>query len=166
MQDLQGRQQTLSRQLEALQKRMKQLGAKGEPGFDDAQGAMKQAEGALGKGQDGVDEAVEAQGRALDGLQRGMNGLGKQMAGQGQNGTSGQAQGTGESDQPSTDGEDLDPLGRPRQGRGSAQGKELDVSGGLAARAYQVMEELRRRLANPTRPQDETDYLERLMKRY
>ena len=32
-------------------------------------------------------------------------------------------------------------------------------------RARRVMEELRRRLADPTRPPDELDYLERLMKR-
>ena len=169
LQDLEGRQEGLSRQLQALQKRMKQLGAKGEQGFDDAQDAMKQAEGALGKGQNGVDDAVEAQGRALDGLQRGRDGLGQQMAQGNQDGSSpGQAQGMGESEQPGSpgDGEDLDPLGRPRQGRGLAQGKDLDVSGGLAARAQQVMEELRRRLADPSRSQDETDYLERLLKRY
>ncbi|MDX7952092.1 TIGR02302 family protein, partial [Lichenihabitans sp. Uapishka_5] len=163
--DLQRRQGMLSQQLQALQKRMRDLGMKGEQGLADAEGAMKQAEGALGQGQNGVNDAVGAQGRALEGLQRGMKGLGQQMA-QGGGGQPGQAQAPGEGDSPPDQGEDVDPLGRPRQGRGSAQGNQLDVSGGLAARAAQVMEELRRRLGDPTRAPDEQDYLERLLKRY
>ncbi|MGO9432172.1 DUF4175 family protein [Rhodoblastus sp.] len=35
--------------------------------------------------------------------------------------------------------------------------------GTVAERARKVMEELRRRLADPNRPADERDYLERLM---
>jgi hypothetical protein len=36
---------------------------------------------------------------------------------------------------------------------------------GAVERARRVMEELRRRLADPARPVEERDYLERLMKR-
>ncbi|MCW6509880.1 TIGR02302 family protein [Lichenifustis flavocetrariae] len=163
--ELQRRQHALSQQLQALQQRLRGLGLKDEQGFSDAQEAMKQAENALGKGQSGIGDAVGAQGRALEGLQRGMNGAGQQMA-QGSGEGSGQAQAPGEGDTPSDEGDGTDPLGRPRQGRGSAQNNQLDVSGGLAARAARVMEELRRRLADPTRSQDEQDYLERLLKRY
>jgi hypothetical protein len=35
-----------------------------------------------------------------------------------------------------------------------------------AQRAQRVLEELRRRLADPSRSREETDYLERLLKRY
>ena len=35
-----------------------------------------------------------------------------------------------------------------------------------AQRAQRVLEELRRRLADPFRPREEMDYLERLLKRY
>jgi hypothetical protein len=35
-----------------------------------------------------------------------------------------------------------------------------------AQRAQRVLEELRRRLADPTRPREEMDYLERLLRRY
>ena len=163
--ELQRRQGALSQQLQALQKKLRDLGMKGEQGLSDAESAMKQAEGALGKGQGGVGEAVGAQGRALEGLQRGMKGLGQQMA-QGQGGQPGQAQAPGEGDAQSDQGDDTDPLGRPRQGRGTAQNNQLDVSGGLAARAARVMEELRRRLGDPTRTPEEQDYLERLLKRY
>ena len=41
----------------------------------------------------------------------------------------------------------------------------LKETAGAAERARRVMEELRRRLADPARPVDERDYLERLMKR-
>ena len=55
------------------------------------------------------------------------------------------------------------PLGDKDLGLGQ-NGRE--VGPGLAARAQQVLEELRRRLGDPTRPQEEQDYLERLLKRY
>ena len=51
---------------------------------------------------------------------------------------------------------------RRRQGREDGPLREI---GGVAERARRVMEELRRRLADPNRPVDERDYLERLMKR-
>jgi hypothetical protein len=35
----------------------------------------------------------------------------------------------------------------------------------IAERARRVLEELRRRLADPSRPNEERDYLERLLKR-
>ena len=137
---------------------------KGEQGLGEAEDAMKDAEGSLGRG-DG-NGAVEAQGRALQGLQRGSQGLQQQMAQGGQQGEQAQGRGGEQDGEDMQTGEDLDPLGRPRQGRGSTQGKDLDVSGGLAARAQQVLQELRRRLGDPTRSQDEQDYLERLLQRY
>ena len=161
--DLRSRQGALRQQLQEMEKRLKGLGMKGEQGLADAEDAMNQAEGALGRG-DGRS-AVEAQGRALEGLQKGSNGLQQQMAEGGQDGQQ-EGPGGGQDGQSTEPGEDTDPLGRPRQGRGSAQAHDLDVSGGLAARAQQVLEELRRRLGDPTRSQDEQDYLERLLKRY
>ena len=50
-------------------------------------------------------------------------------------------------------------------GVSTAQGG-LNAGEGLAERARQVLEELRRRLGDRLRPQDEQDYLERLLKRY
>jgi len=48
----------------------------------------------------------------------------------------------------------------------TAHAKDLhDTFAAYAERARRVMEELRRRLADPARPVDERDYLERLMKR-
>ena len=161
---LRKRQLDLQNQLDAMQRKLRGLGMQGEQGFADAQQAMKDAEGALGRGKG--DAAVEAQGRALDGLKKGQNGLAQQMAQGGQQGQQAQGQG-GEQDGEDQQGQDdLDPLGRPRQGRGFSQGRDLDVSGGLAARAQQVLQELRRRLGDPTRTPEEQEYLERLLKRY
>ncbi len=172
--DLQGRQNALRQKLGQIQKQMRDLGLEGEKGFDAAGRAMKDAEGALGEGQGGGDRAVEAQGRALRGLQQGAQGLQKQMA------QGGQGQGQGQQDAQDGEGEDdgtggphgqqTDPLGRPRAQTGPLQGTndpggQLGEGGG-SARARQVLEELRRRLGDPSRPQVEQDYLERLLKRY
>ena len=54
------------------------------------------------------------------------------------------------------------------RGLGLAQGAlEGSLNGGpsVAERARRVLEELRRRLADPSRPEEERDYFERLLKR-
>ena len=58
-----------------------------------------------------------------------------------------------------------DPLGRERGDQGGALEGSLNAGADVAERARRVLEELRRRLADPNRPQDERDYLERLLKR-
>ncbi|HEV7481433.1 MAG TPA: TIGR02302 family protein, partial [Roseiarcus sp.] len=76
------RQQELRDRLAELQRQLKSLGMKGEKGFDDAQGDMKEAEGDLKGGQGKGDKsgqggpggkgaAVDAQGRALQALRDG-----------------------------------------------------------------------------------------------
>jgi hypothetical protein len=172
------RQQELRDRLAELQRKLKSLGMKGEKGFDAAQGDMKEAEGDLkgdqagkqGKsGQTGKGAAVDAQGRAIDALREGAQGLQKQMEGQGQ----GQGKGKGRNgkgnyvarrSRPGSQFGD-DPLGRGAEGDKGREEGPLRESAGAAERARRVMEELRRRLADPARPVDERDYLERLMKR-
>ena len=144
-------------------------------GQDDPQG-KGQAEG-QGNGEgdgDGLDEegrtrkgrAVDAQGRALEALKQGAQGLQQQAQGEGdgQGGgfrlfgrRPGQRQGE-------DDNNGRDPLGRDSGDRGSAINGGLNSGPGVAERARQVLEELRRRLADPNRPEEERDYLERLLK--
>ena len=57
-----------------------------------------------------------------------------------------------------------DPLGRRRRAIWAAT-RPPARNGSVSERARKVMEELRRRLADPNRPAEERDYLERLMKR-
>jgi hypothetical protein len=172
------RQGALRDRLAELQRKLKSLGMKGEKGFDDAQGDMKEAEGDLsgdqgkpgkdgqgGKGKGGKGAAVDAQGRALEALREGAQGLGKQMQSQGQGqGRNGKGNYVARRTRPGEPPSD-DPLGRGAEGDKGREDGPLKETAGAAERARRVMEELRRRLADPARPVDERDYLERLMKR-
>nr|WP_246696620.1 TIGR02302 family protein [Methylobacterium planeticum] len=160
------RQQALRQRLEDLQRRMKENGMQGEEGLSDAEDAMRQAENALRQGKDG--EAVDAQGRALDGLKRGAEGMAQQM----QDMAEGEGQGEQEGgQQPSQQGQagarDDDPLGRPTRGREMSDGRVRVPNADESAvqRARRIMEELRRKLGDPTRPREELDYFERLLRR-
>ena len=168
-QDLQRRQEALRERLEELQRRMKQFGQKGEEGFDEAEQAMRDAEKGLGEGsQQGRDQAVDAQGRALEGLRKGAQSMAQQMQqgeGQGQAGP-----GPGDPNGPMREGRNSpnpDPLGRESRDRSYNPQSRYDPQGVPAAeRAQRVLEELRKRFSDPSRPREELDYLERLLRRY
>jgi uncharacterized protein (TIGR02302 family) len=169
--------------LAELQRRLKELGMQGEKGFDEAEGDMSEAQGDLkgegqgqGSGENGAPapdgkggkgrgggkggDAVDAQGRALQALREGAQGLAKQMQGQG--GSSGRALTMGRRGTRNQPGGD--PLGRgPNGQRGVSEG-QLNEGPVAAERARRVLQELRRRLADPNRPTDERDYLERLLR--
>lgn len=174
---LEQRQRALRERLAEMQRRLKSLGLKGEKGFDEAEGDMEEAEGDLKgdgeapegapnedgppdeMGDTGKGRAVEAQGRALEALREGAQGLQRQMQGDGQGGF------TATRRRPGEFGQGRDPLGRERgDGRGAMEGS-LHGGADVAERARRVLQELRRRLADPNRPGDERDYLERLLKR-
>ena len=157
--------------LEQLQKRMKQFGMKGEQGFDEADEAMQEAEEGLGKGdQRGKDQAVDAQGRALEGLR-------KRRAVHGAADAAGR---TGR--RPRRAPAPAIPTDRcakaatsPTPTRSAAScatapiiRKAATIPSGppAAERAQRVLEELRRRFSDPSRPREELDYLERLLRRY
>ncbi|WP_407178302.1 TIGR02302 family protein [Bradyrhizobium sp. STM 3562] len=130
-------------------------------GLGDADTAMGDASGQLGDGN--ADGAVESQGRALDALRKGAQSLAEAMQqgdGDGQNGGPGDRVGRQQGG-----GNQTDPLGRPLRGR--EYGDELSkmVPGEIdVQRARKIIEELRRRLGDPSRPQLELDYIERLLK--
>ncbi len=161
------RQQALRDRLAAIQKKLKAVG-KGEGSLAEAGQAMREAEQALGQGEDAGDQAVDAQGRALEAMRKGAKELADAMNKQGEG--EGQADAEGEGGQGSQGGEangDADPLGRPRGGTSATSNSRFDPLGVPAAqRASRVLEELRRRLADPARAQEEIDYLERLLRSY
>ena len=130
---------------------------------------MSEAEDALKDGKGSNGQAVDAQGRALEALQKGAKKLADAMQQQGEQG--GQANGESEGSQGSQEGQqsnDADPLGRPRGGSNTLNSaSRFDPLGIPAAqRAQRVLEELRRRLSDPARAQEEIDYLERLLRSY
>lgn len=162
-QDLQQGQGELRQRLQDLQRRMREFGMRTDEGLEDAEGAMREAEQQLGRGGAGRQEAVDAQGRAIDGLRRGAESLARQMQ-QGDQNEGAQAGG-----QPGQAGRNAssDPLGRESRSRGDQSRSAYDPLGTPAPqRAQQLLEELRRRLADPNRPSIELDYLERLLRRY
>jgi uncharacterized protein (TIGR02302 family) len=169
---LQQRQQQLRDRLAELQKRMKGLGQSGESGLDDAEDAMKDAQEQLGKGQNGRGQAVDSQGRALEALRRGAQQLAQRMQQQGEGDPSEEAEDDGgetPDGQPRQAGRDgrADPLGRPMANDPYNPRSRYDPLGAPPAqRAQRVLEELRRRIGDPSRPQEELDYLDRLLRRF
>ena len=128
----------------------------GEEGdqLGQAEGAMGEARDALGEGEAG--DAVDAQGRALDALRQGARQLADQMMQQQQGRQPGGMQ-AGEQQG------NEDPLGRPNRTGAVDPGKNL-VPGEIdVQRARRVLEDIRRRLSDPSRPRIELDYLERLL---
>ena len=168
-QSLRQRQQALRQRLENLQRRMKQLGLDAQKGLGGADQAMREAEQALGQGKDGQAGAVDAQGRALEALRQGAQSMAQQMQQNGEG--SGQMAGPGQpGDGPMRQGRDnpnVDPLGREAHDPRYDSFSRYDPLGAPSAqRAQQVLEELRKRLSNPGRPQEELDYFERLLHPY
>jgi hypothetical protein len=148
---------------------MQGMGMQGEQGLGEAEGAMRDAEGALGQGQDGP--AVDAQGRALESLRRGMQGMAQQMQqmqqGEG-NEQAGDQPGQGEPQGQGQAGQrDTDPVGRPLRNRDFSDGRVIVPQAGEspAQRAQRILDELRRKLGDPNRPQEELEYFERLLRR-
>jgi uncharacterized protein (TIGR02302 family) len=135
----------------------------GEDGLGEADTAMGDATGRLGEGN--ADGAVDSQGKALDALRKGAQSLAEAMQ---------QGEGEGQGDGPGNRagrqqgaGNGNDPLGRPLHGREFGDDYTVKIPGEIdVQRVRRILEELRRRLADPQRPQIELDYIERLLKDY
>jgi hypothetical protein len=133
----------------------------GEDGLDQADSAMGDASGRLGEGN--ADGAVDSQGRALDALRKGAQSLAESMQqgdgdqpGDGPGNPRGRQQGAANS---------TDPLGRPMRHNEFNDDYSVKIPGEIdVQRVRRILEELRRRLADPARPQIELDYIERLLK--
>lgn len=150
LEGLEREQSALSKRLEELMSRLSKGtqggGKEGKDGLEGAGRAMRDAGRNLGSGD--TESAVGNQGAALDALRRGARDM---MRGQGQ-GTAGAREGG------------TDPLGRPTGRRGPDFGDDTKVPGEIEVqRARRLLEELRRRYADPNRPPLELDYLRRLI---
>ena len=135
----------------------------GEDGLGEADSAMGDAGSKLGEGN--ADGAVDSQGKALEALRKGAQSLAEAMQ---------QGDGEGQGDGPGnrvgrqqSGGNQSDPLGRPLHGREFGDDLTVKIPGEIdVQRVRRILEELRRRLADPQRPQIELDYIERLLKDY
>jgi uncharacterized protein (TIGR02302 family) len=134
----------------------------GGDGLGEADSAMGDASGRLGEGN--ADAAVDSQGKALEALRKGAQSLADAMQqgdGDGQDGPGNRA------GRQQSGGNQTDPLGRPLHGREFGDDLTVKIPGEIdVQRVRRILEELRRRLADPARPQIELDYIERLLKDY
>ncbi|WP_163849004.1 TIGR02302 family protein [Pseudooceanicola aestuarii] len=162
--DLARRQQELRQELE--RQRGSLPGAGTEPGararqsLEDADRAMRGAEQALRDGD--LAEAIDQQSRAMEALRQGMRDIGEAVAEQERQmrGQQGQAQNE-------AGGQRNDPLGRNSGSTGST-GNEAEMLQGedVYRRAQDLLDEIRRRSGEGTRPDVERDYLKRLLDRF
>ncbi|WP_411956736.1 DUF4175 domain-containing protein [Paracoccus homiensis] len=150
--------------------------------LDEAGRAMEDAEQALRDGDPGG--AMQRQADAIQSMREGMRALGdmlgQQRQGQEQGGDQpgqqpgdqpgqGQQAGqTGADGQPYDRRPILDPLGRQQAGNGNVitSGDPLAEGVDPAARARDLLDEIRRRSGQRDRPSDERDYLDRLLDRF
>lgn len=135
----------------------------GEDGLDQADNAMGDAGGRLGEGN--ADGAVDSQGRALEALRKGAQSLAEAMQ-QGEGDQPGDGPGNAKGRQQGAQN-GTDPLGRPMRHNEFSDDYSVKIPGEIdVQRVRRILEELRRRLADPARPQIELDYIERLLKDY
>lgn len=159
------RQQALRDELDRQKRQMPLAGSGEEDGagtaLQDADRAMNEAEEALRN--DDFSSALDSQAEAMEALREGMRQLGRQMAEARQN----QEGRQGESGGQSGDAERRDPLGRT-EGESGQLGTDEGLYDGENAnrRAQDLLDELRRRSAQQERPDQERDYLNRLLDRF
>jgi hypothetical protein len=114
-------------------------------GMGDAGKAMDNAQRALGSND--LDNAGNEEKNALDALRKGADALAQEQ--NKQNGKQGKE----------------DPLGRNNNGAGAGAGVKIPGAGDLA-RARDILKELRKRAGERGRPQQELDYIDRLLKEF
>ncbi len=185
-------QQALRRALGELMQQYGDLMGKIPPNLGDADQAMRGAAQDFADGQDG--SAAEDVQQAIEALQKGGQAMSEQMAqafggqqdgdqqGDGPgialgNGQDGDPNGQGEGNRPwrgrpsfgRSGDQDTDPFGRrPQEGaNGADESSDVTLPEQMEqARTRAIQEELRRRAGERSRPQQELDYIDRLLKQF
>ena len=137
-----------------LEDLMRRLGKSGIPAFSAlgrAGDAMSDAAKSLTSGQPG--QAIPAQSKALAGLRAAAESLAKSM----------QQQSGGGSEEGMTE----DPLGRRTEDGHAREGDDIDIpTETTTTQSRRILNELRRRQGDLQRPQDERDYIDRLLENF
>jgi uncharacterized protein (TIGR02302 family) len=120
--------------------------------FGDAGQAMGDAHDALGKQDYG--SASDAQKNALESLKQAAGQLAQEMMKQGSQNQNGPGQ------------EGQDPLGRSTGANGGTGGETKIPAASEIQRARKILQELRRRAAQPGRSKQELDYIDRLLREF
>ncbi|WP_333814218.1 TIGR02302 family protein [Tabrizicola sp.] len=164
---------SLSDRQRALRDRLSQLqngdlpgdgseqGEEGRRDLDRAGRAMEDAEEALRDGD--LGGALDRQAEAMEALRDGMQNFGEALAEEQRKNRGGQG---GERDFGSADPNGTDPLGR-RPGETARIGSDQNmVQNDPDKRAQELLDEIRRRSGELTRPLEELDYLKRLLQMF
>ncbi len=146
------RQRQIRESLGQAENAAREGGAPSSQSLRDAEQAMRRAEQALQRGD--FEGARAAQDDALAGLRRGAGELAAEMRRRG--GEEGDASGPGE----------RDPLGRMTGGAGAGEGETSVPTEADRVRAREILDDIRRRAEDPSRPDAERDYLNRLLDRF
>ncbi|ANC92813.1 TIGR02302 family protein [Azospirillum humicireducens] len=158
-------QEALRRQLGELMRRMgEQQGGEIPQPLGRAERAMRDAAQALQRGAPGA--AVPSQTEAMEQLQQGMQGMAEQMAQQMMMGQ-GPAMMGQQGQMPGQNGRGRDPLGRRPSGYGMQDSNDVKIpEQSELQRAREILDELRRRSGQYGRPQEERNYIDRLLKQF
>ncbi|WP_102225576.1 TIGR02302 family protein [Acidimangrovimonas sediminis] len=163
---------SLAERQKALRDQLDRQGQQGLPGAGTPDGkAGREALGRAGRAMEGAEQALrdgdlngalDKQAQAMDALREGMRNLGRAMADNqrqapGQRGQQGQQAQSGS----------RDPLGR-ETGTVGRMGTNQDILQGedIYRRAEEILKELRKRSGDMSRPEQERDYLKRLLEPY
>lgn len=154
------RQEALRRDLGEFMRRLGEMTGNIPEGLGQAEmamrGATRELEGGFG------NRAAERQGEALDRLRAGMQQALQQLAQQ-----FGPQLGIDPNNPGLRPDEMRDPLGRSFENDGRAWGSDVQVPDEAALqRAREILDELRRRAGQSFRPNDELDYLRRLLRQF
>jgi uncharacterized protein (TIGR02302 family) len=150
---LSDRQSSIRNRLDGLLEQLRTLGTRPPDQLEDAGRAMNEAEKALGE--ENLGRATQQQTLALDRLRQGTQSVAEQVL---------QTLATrfGQGGQ-----RNKDPFGRPERTQGPDMGTSVKVPDEIdIQRAREILDELRKRLGDPSRPMLELDYLERLIQKF
>ncbi|HTQ35367.1 MAG TPA: TIGR02302 family protein [Stellaceae bacterium] len=132
--------------------------------FGRAERAMRDATGALQRGAPG--QAIGPQTQALDELQQGARDFAKQLQNRLAKGWGNPGDDAGAANG-LPDREDRDPFGRPLSANGTYdQGDVAIPDNNILQKSRQILDELRRRAGERSRPAIELDYIDRLLRRF
>ena len=147
------RQGEIEKALREMMDKLRGMGANPPDQLDGAGQAMGKAGEALG--QENGDRASQQETLALDKLRQGAKSMAEQMM-----------NGMGQQGRANANGS-RDPLGRPMPTQQPDPGDSVKVPEEAdVQRAREILDELRRRLGEATRPPQELDYIDRLIERF
>lgn len=152
------RQDELRRTLDGIQSELGASAGRGDAknALQEAEKSMMDARGALQAGR--ARRAVEAQKEALENLRRGAQALAQSLDSsvQASAGRNGGSSGSGATD----------PFGRPLPGAPDLGTSVRVPDGGELRRARAILDEIRKRASERGRPEEELEYLKRLLERF